>query len=317
MGTADFQVLFRALAKLQLSADELACLHGFLASAAQPGHCFTLIEEAAGKRTCPHCAGSRCHRCGQANGLQRHRCLGCGRSFNALTGTPLARLRLREKWLPYLQCLLESATVRAAAKHVAVATSTSFRWRHRFLAGVRRAPPPRLSGIVEADETFHLVSEKGSRYLQRPARKRGGTATLRGVSREFDCILVARDRTRNTCEFVTGCGPVTARQLATHLLPVLARDVLLVGDAARAYQAFARQAGISHQMVNVKAGIRARSAVHIQGVNGWHSRFKTWLRRFNGVASRYLANYTGWQRVLDAAALTKPAQWLRTAVAGR
>jgi transposase-like protein len=221
------------LAELQLSTDELACLQGFLAAAAQPGHCFTLIEEAAGKRSCPHCAGSRCHRCGQANGLQRYRCLGCGRSFNALTDTPLARLRLRDKWLPYLQCLIGSDTVRAAAQCVSVAKSTSFRWRHRFLAAVRRAPLPRLSGIVEADETYHLASQKGLRNLGRPARKRGGKAARRGISREFDCILVARDRTRNTCAFVTGRGPVTASQLATHLLPLLARDALLVSDAAR------------------------------------------------------------------------------------
>ncbi|HEX8605779.1 MAG TPA: hypothetical protein VF774_24260 [Pseudoduganella sp.] len=150
MGTADFQMLFKTLAERQLSADEVACLQNFLASLVQPGHCFALIEEAARKRICPHCAGNRCHRCGQANGLQRYRCLGCGRSFNSLTGTPLARLRLREKWLPYLQCLIGSETVRAASRRVAVAKSTSFRWRHRFLAGLRRAPLPRLSGIVEA-----------------------------------------------------------------------------------------------------------------------------------------------------------------------
>jgi len=317
MGTTDFQVVFKALATLPLSADELACLQGFLAAAIQPGHCFTLIEEAAGKRACPHCAGSRCHRCGQANGLQRYRCLGCGRSFNALTGTPLARLRLREKWLSYLQCLIGSDTVRTAARRVAVAKSTSFRWRHRFLAALRRVPPPRLSGIVEADETYHLASQKGSRNLSRPARKRGGKAARRGISREFDCILVARDRTRNTCAVVTGCGPVTAQQLTIHLLPVLARDALLVSDAARAYQAFARSAGISHEIINVQAGMRVRGAMHIQGVNGWHGRFKTWLRRFNGVASRYLNHYAGWQQVLDAAALTTPRQWLCTAVAGR
>jgi transposase-like protein len=317
MGTADFQVLFKALAELQLSIDEVACLQNFCASAAQPGHCFALIEEAASKRICPHCAGNRCHRCGQANGLQRYRCLGCGRSFNALTGTPLARLRLREKWLPYLQCLIGSDTVRTAAKRVAVAKSTSFRWRHRFLAAMRRAPPPRLSGIVEADETYHLASQKGSRNLDRPARKRGGKAARRGISRDFDCILVARDRTRNTCAFVTGRGPVTAAQLITHLLPVLAHDALLVSDAAKAYQAFAKSTGISHEFVNVHAGIRARGAMHIQGVNGWHGRFKTWLRRFNGVASRYLHHYAGWQQVLDAATLTTPGQWLRVAVAGR
>ena len=96
---------------------------------------------------------------------------------------------------------------------------------------------------------------------------------------------------------------------------MLAPDILLISDGARAYAAFARQAGITHEAVNVKAGIRTRGAIHIQGVNAWHSRFKTWLRRFNGVASRYLGHYTGWQCVLDTAALTTPARWLRIAVA--
>ncbi|MCS0616217.1 IS1595 family transposase, partial [Massilia kyonggiensis] len=51
------------------------------------------MEQAAAGRPCPHCGCARKHRCGQASGLQRFRCLKCGRSHNALTGTPLARLR--------------------------------------------------------------------------------------------------------------------------------------------------------------------------------------------------------------------------------
>jgi transposase-like protein len=313
MGAADFQAVLQILTQCTLSPEDIATLRRLLAAIGEPD-CFTLIEQAAAGRACPRCGGQRCHRCGHANGLQRYRCTRCGRSFNALTGTPLARLRLREKWLPYFQCLLDSVTVRCAATQVAVAPSTSFRWRHRFLAAVLQERRPKLSGIVEADETYHLASQKGSRHLDRPARRRGGKATRRGISRELDCILVARDRTCNTYDFVTGRGPVDARQLATHLQPVLAPDVLLVSDAANAYRTFARQAGISHEAINVNAGIRARGAIHIQGVNGWHSRFKTWLRRFNGVASRYLANYTGWQRMLDAGILTAPAQWLRVGV---
>jgi len=315
MGAADVSVVLKVLEQVQLSDAEIALLQGVLANLVLPGQCLRLIEEAAGNRSCPACSGNRCHRCGQANGLQRYRCVACRRSFNALTGTPLARLRLRDKWLAYLQCLIDSATVRKAATRVAVAKYTSFRWRHRFIAAVRQEPRPQLSGIVEADETYHLESQKGSRHLDRPPRKRGGKARRRGISAELDCILVARDRNRQTCDFVTGRGPVTAEQLAKHLLPVLAVDVLLVSDAANAYKAFARQAGITHEAVNVRAGIRTRGAIHIQGVNGWHGRFKTWLRRFNGVASRYLANYTGWQRVLDSARLTAPAHWLQSAVA--
>ncbi|WUR14599.1 IS1595 family transposase [[Empedobacter] haloabium] len=205
--------------------------------------------------------------------------------------------------------------MRAAAERLAVAPSTSFRWRHRFIAGARRERRATLSGVVEADETYHLESQKGSRHLTRPARKRGGKPSRRGISHEFDCILVACDRTRVTHEFVTGRGPVSAAQLKANLLPALAPDVLLISDAAIAYQVLARVAAITHEAVNMRAGIRTRGAIHIQNVSGWHSRFQRWLGRFHGVASRYLANYTGWHRVLDAGSPVAPSDWLRNAVA--
>ncbi len=316
MDPIGFVGLFQALTQEQLTDQQVASLAAWFAALPSRGSCLALIEQAAGACPCPHCGCGRRHRCGQANGLQRYRCIACTRSYNALTGTPLARLRHREKWLPYLQCLLDSRTVRDAARRVDVARSTSFRWRHRFISGVRREGAAQLAGMVEVDETYLLESQKGSRKLNRPARQRGGRAVRRGISRELDCILVARDRARVTHEFVTGRGPVRARQLARHLLPVLRRDVLLISDGARSYGSFAQAANITHEALNVRAGVRARGAIHLNNVNGWHSRFKTWLRRFNGVASRYLASYTGWQRVLDAAQLALPAQWLRVGVAG-
>jgi hypothetical protein len=93
------------------------------------------------------------------------------------------------------------------------------RWRHRFLTGIKMDRPRSLNGIVEADETFLPESEKGARNLGRPARKRGGKASKRGISYEQVCILVARDRGGNTCDLVTGRGPVTKAQLLVHLPP--------------------------------------------------------------------------------------------------
>ena len=177
-----------------------------------------------------------------------------------------------------------------------------------------RDRPKMLSAIVEADETYRLESQKGSRNLTRPPRQRGGVAKRRGINREHDCLLVARDRSGQTLDFHTGRGQVTVAQLQRCLGPVLPEDVLLISDGAIAYRHFAAQAGITHETVNAKAGIRARGAIHIQGVNGWHSRFKSWLVRFRGVASRYLINYSGWQRLLDARRLTTPAGLLGAAV---
>jgi hypothetical protein len=177
-----------------------------------------------------------------------------------------------------------------------------------------RDRPERLTAIVEADETFRLESQKGSRRLNRKPRKRGGVARRRGISKEHDCLLVARDRSGQTLDFHTGRGPVTAEQLHVCLGPVLPVDVLLISDSAAAYRRFAREAGITHEAVNGTKGERARGAIHIQNVNAWHSRLKSWLVRFRGVASRYLINYSGWQRLLDARRLTTPADCLRAAV---
>jgi hypothetical protein len=46
--------------------------------------------------------------------------------------------------------------------------------------------------------------------------------------------------------------------------------------------------------IRVVAGV-----YHVQNVNAYDSRLKTWMRRFNGVATKYLDSYLGWFRALD------------------
>jgi len=269
-------------------------------------------------RRCPHCQCEHWHRHGHANDLQRYRCRACRRSFNDLTGTPLARLRLRGKWLAYLDALRASRPVRAAADEVQVHRNTAFRWRHRFLDRVKHDLPEQLNGIAEADEMFILESQKGSRTLDRPARKRGGSAKRRGISRELDCILVARDRGGQTLDAVTGRGALSKAQLKRHLLPYLDPQVLLVTDANAAYRAFARDHRIAHHSVNLSAGVRVRrgaqGAFHVQNVNAYHRRLRDWLAPFHGVASRYLPNYLGWGRMLDGGKVTSADQLFRLAI---
>jgi transposase-like protein len=274
-----------------------------------------LLDQAARPRLCcPRCHGQSWYRHGRESGLQRYRCRACGKTFNSLTGTPLARLHHKERWLVYLDSMLASHTVRQAAARLGVHRNTTFRWRHRFLALPRTDRAPLLRGIAEADEMFLLESQKGSRHLTRPARSRGGKAHRRGISHEQVCILVARDRNGRTLDFVTGRGQLTKASLHQCLLPMLDPDILLVTDANAAYRAFAREAGISHEAVNLRAGVRTRGALHVQHVNAYHSRFRNWLHRFHGVATRYLPNYLGWRCVLDAHRIDSPEGMLKAAI---
>ena len=287
--------------------------------AAGLGQVVALITEIRAQgRCCPRCSNERCYRHGFANDLQRYRCCACGRTFNDLTGTPLARLRLKAKWLAYSHVLLDSLPVRKAADRVGVHRNTAFRWRHRFLHWVKFDRPAALNGIVEADETFLLESQKGSRTLDRPPRHRGGHAAKRGISSELDCILVARDREGRTVDAVTGRGAITAAQLERDLLPRLDPQALLVSDSHAAYRAFARKHRIAHETVNQRAGVRVSRlgnlAIHVQNVNAYHQRFKAWLQGFRGVASRYLPNYLGWRWALDGERIFSPEQLLSIAI---
>ncbi|OQK17488.1 hypothetical protein AU255_06310 [Methyloprofundus sedimenti] len=94
---------------------------------------YEVIDTAfAANRICPYCSHTEMFRHGLSNGLQRYRCKECKKTFNALTGTPLAHLRQKSKWLDYLNALNQSSTVRKAASNLNVHPNTILRWRHRL-----------------------------------------------------------------------------------------------------------------------------------------------------------------------------------------
>jgi transposase-like protein len=299
-----------------LSPKQLKKLQGRLMRMSTRALAADIIEEATqAYLACPECRGTRLYRHGKVDGLQRYRCKGCNRTFNALSGTPLARLRLKTCWLDFLDSMFNPATtVREAADSIGVHKNTSFRWRHRFLTISKMDRTDRLHGIAEADELYLLESEKGARNLTRPARHRGGAAAKRGTSAEQVCVLVARDRSGQTLDFVTGRGPVSKAQLKRCLPAVLDKDVLLVSDSNAAYRYFALEEGITHRAVNLSAGVRVDGAIHVQNVNAYHSRFRGWLRHFNGVATHYLPNYLGWRWAIDGKRIDSPDILLRAAI---
>jgi transposase-like protein len=265
---------------------------------------------------CPFCRHDHFYRHGFASGLQRYRCMSCKISFNALTGTPLARLRHKNKWLNYLNALAESLSIRKAATIVGINRKTSFRWRHRFLTWMASDHPVALHGITEADETYLLESQKGSRHINRKPRKRGGSASKRGLSKEQICILIARDRAGGTVDFITGRGPVSSTGLRRSLKPVLDVDAILVSDGHSAYKTFCQSEGFSHEVINLSIGERVKGAFHLQNVNAYHSRFKAWLKRFHGVATKYLPNYLGWRRSFEQHPMISPESLLKIALGG-
>lgn len=292
MKNAPFQQLLQQLTTL--SPSQRQRLHDFLQQhLASATH---TLSTSAAPGSCPHCKATDLRPWGSSHGLPRYRCKQCGRTSNPLTGTPLARLRRRECWMQYAQLLIEGATVRAAAERCGINKNTAFLWRHRFLARISQHQAQHEEGIIEADETFFLESFKGQRRLPRPARKRGGVGRTRGYSPDHIPVLVVRDRHQETADFIL--EKIDAQNIEQALKPLVDPESVLCTDGASVYAAFARKHAIQHEAIRAQ-GPRVRGAFHIQNVNAYDSRLKNWIRRFHGVATKYLKNYLGWRRMLE------------------
>ncbi|ANU22655.1 IS1595-like element ISPdo1 family transposase [Planococcus donghaensis] len=262
-----------------------------------------------GGYTCPHCQSNLSVRFGKyvvKVGLkkmnrQRYRCKDCLKTFTDVTNTPLYRTHKPDKWFDFVRCMIDGETLRKAAEKLDVHHVTLFYWRHKLLSALEQMDFEKFAGIVEMDETYFLYSEKGKRGIQgRKPRKRGGSSQFRGISHEQICVLVARDRQKSTYSRVIGEGRILKTRLHQAIGAKLTSENVLCTDAWRAFKTYAKEKGMNHYAFKSDGKERVKGLYHIQNVNSYHGRLKNWMKRFNGVATKYLDHYLSWFQFLDA-----------------
>ena len=275
----------------------------------------TTSHERVAAHGCPHCAGREIVGWGRSHGLLRFRCKSCGRSFNALTKTPMAHLRKKDRWLDCARAMIEGKSLAKTAALCGVHPTTAFRWRHRFLRAPASDKPrslkrDRRSGrdlrprivqgpLVRSAKKGAQAGRKGeacrplSGQHSHPCRPRPERRDLRRGSasgrRRF-----GQGRPRRHCDARQSPhrrrrqGDRRFRPPGRHPLPCRASPGKPTPEAPH---------------------------LHINNVNAYHSRLKQWLSRFNGVATKNLPNYLGWRRALEAwGDQLAPQTWIKGAV---
>ena len=123
---------------------------------------------------CVHCGSDAIRGHGTYKHYRRYLCVSCKKTFTDITKTCIAHIQKRDQFRQYIVCMIHGMSLRKAAKQTGVCLKTAFDWRHKILHALKMNPHQQLRGVTEADETFFRYSEKGSRKLSRPPRKRGG-----------------------------------------------------------------------------------------------------------------------------------------------
>ncbi|MDY6891885.1 MAG: IS1595 family transposase [Pseudomonadota bacterium] len=246
---------------------------------------------------CPHCEHEHFVKHGTtARGQQRYKCKNpdCKRTFNSLTGTPLERMRMPDKWHQYSQGMWLTNKIRDAAKELGINVKTAWAWRHRMLANPSLNKPSELHGIIEADETFLPESFKGSKQMPREPRKRGG-----GDSPKVP-IFLALDRNGAVTHRVLERN--TIEQLKLALTPVVTPESVLCTDGNLSYKRIVKDLPfeIDHKRLIALDNERVIDGVyHIQTLNNWMMRWKQWLKQFYGVGTAFVDHYLSWFRQMD------------------
>jgi len=267
------------------------------------------------RRTCPHCYGRNVVRHGKdKNQRQRFLCRGCGRTYNILTGTPMARARKPEKWQPYLAFMSGHMTVRAIVlAGIGVNHVTVWRWRHRFLTATALDNTAMLSGVIEADVTWITRSFKGRRGRHnrcRPSDHDARTVTdgaaPNGLPREPVPVLCALDMSGGIFQAILP----SLEEIESVMAGRIATGSVLCSGRAAGYQEAAATAGAEHRVIHQTQTGTPPAAVQLAPsqrcgllglarVNGHHDLLRDLVdRRCRGVATKYLGNYLGWHKCM-------------------
>lgn len=232
-------------------------------------------------------------------GLKRHFCKACGRTFNDKTGTMFhySRLSLREWFMLMLLFMGLHNSALGLSWLLEWSYMPVFRALKRLMLHVgKEAQPVKMDGAVESDEIYVTAGLKGRnnrdriRRLGRKPRRRGLRRRGRGTWREDKppiFILVERG------------GPedyVPSRDVeAETALKIIGRRVsrgsTIYTDCFKAYLSLG-EAGYRHEAVNHSKGEWVRGEAHTNGCENRASLLRPWLAVHRGICKDNLSLYT-------------------------
>ncbi|MGL5243747.1 MAG: IS1595 family transposase [Sarcina sp.] len=265
-------------------------------------------------KCCPHCENNSICRNGKYDNKQRYFCKACKKTFTDFTHSPSYNSKKPlDMWIKYVKCMIAGYSLIRCAQEVGISLPTSFYWRHKILDGIKKfLGNGSVGGIVECDDTFFRESFKGHHTensvfkMPRKGYKRGVKSDpnvpvkekkKRGLSKDQISVMCAIDRSGNIISEPIGRGKINALAIAKLFEDKIEEDSIACTDSCRSFKKFAKNSNL--QLVQLPKGKKKAGIYHLQHVNSFHSKLKGWMKKFNGVATKYLSSYLSWFRWLE------------------
>lgn len=213
---------------------------------------------------CPTCNSTRRIKSGTENGIQRFKCKHCGKHYRETTGSTVFRMHKKQLIDKYIQCMIEGQSLRKTAKETGISLSTAFIWRHKFLRTAQKNKQATNSHKTILSSITTKYSEKGNRNWKSSKKHKPVTSLL-----AFDSL-----KTINLKVLYTERDKIHA---------------LFDFDKA---SATVKDNSLPNLLKNSKESTSSNKALSLS--NSYNQQILVWMKKFRGVATKYLSNYWAW-----------------------
>ena len=227
------------------------------------------------KNLCPYCEGEKVIKYGFYKGIQRYKCKNedCGKTFNNDINNPFRySKKFKDMWEKYFEVFLKGVSLRECALRMNITLVTAFFWRHRFLHDLcEKSYIEKIGSYVELTKLVLNENFKGDRKYHK--EKRDKIIIVNAVNDYIDILPIFAAR-----------NFIGLFDIRDNIIPRLDRKAYVVGLLDGRLKVFAKG---FNEINKIKLKENKVSNIDIS----YSNKIKTWLTKFNGVASKYLEHY--------------------------
>lgn len=222
---------------------------------------------------CPHCKSNNIWHFGSYRGRDRYRCKDCLKTFTESTNKPWSySKKSKETWNEYIRLMMNSATLRKCASKLNITLTTAFNWRHKLMNSIEdKYGNPKLEEVVSIMKSNIKENRKGQRNICTEAKLFNITYAI-DTNEHFLIDLFE--------------GHIKISMYDELFEKYVSKDAKILRT--------------NNQIINHSSEKFNKEKVEEKGVGVFYKYrdYKSWLKSFKGIATKYIIKYHHYFRKL-------------------
>lgn len=205
-------------------------------------------------KSCPHCNSTIIVKNGRKNGIMMFKCKSCGKNFTLFTNTILEKTKYSwDVWIDMVWYTLNGESIKTMQQYLierynieGLNYKTIFMWKHKIIHALASIPMPKLTGVIQIDETYFRETQKGSRHLisflkdyERYPRYRSTHSIYGVMGNEYANVVTAIDSNGYVVAKVVGLGKLCIERFVDLFDEYLINPSFLCTDKNKVYPQYA------------------------------------------------------------------------------